>query len=243
MAWPLHSWDHPGLPDPGLVSLPHLSHVQAQNQGSLAVPPPSGHQERRPTPELPAQSTPGPRGQDVQGEPGAHTPASRHQRALWVRDGDRSSCAVPPLRALVPQSKPDPRVPRREAPWTLRTRAFVVAAAVSKSFSTRGARGPAESADISVRRPLTRGPRRTPYACAALRLLVLPPWESQGQEAHGGAPTPPPLPPNAPHPPGAAAAHLLRRRRDGVENHGRADGTAAPPGTGSRLCRALRPCL
>lgn len=44
MARPLHSWDHPGLPDPGLVSLPHPSHVQAQNQGSLAVPPPSGRQ-------------------------------------------------------------------------------------------------------------------------------------------------------------------------------------------------------
>lgn len=87
MAQPLHSRDHPGLPNPQPAFLPPPE-PRSSTKPRLPWPSllPSGRQERRLTAELPVESTPRSRGQDLQRKTGEDTLASRHQRALWVRD-------------------------------------------------------------------------------------------------------------------------------------------------------------
>lgn len=150
----------PARPQPAFLP-PPAPHSSTNPRLPLPSLLPSGRQERRRTPELPAESTPRPRGQDLPCKPGADALASRHQRALWVRDRGLQQLRGSSPVGSVPPEQARPMGAPQGGPLTPHAWAFVVTAAVSKSLSTRGARGPAAPAD-----GVSLCPREPPYACA-----------------------------------------------------------------------------
>lgn len=109
----------PARPQPAFLP-PPVPHSSTNPRLPLPSLLPSGRQERRRTPELPAESTPRPRGQDLPCKPGADALASRHQRALWVRDRGLQQLRGPPLWALFPRASQTHGCPTGRPPDTAR---------------------------------------------------------------------------------------------------------------------------